>query len=82
MVGDRVSMADLSSDKALICRKEINGEQGGATVWHVLLSDGHLIDCGSGGLAERRARVLAAMINEAGPERLSRQALKETEHGG
>lgn len=72
---DRISMAELSSDKALVCRKEINGEQGGATVWHVLLSDGHLIDCGSSFLAETRARVLAAMINEAGPERLSRQAL-------
>lgn len=75
---DRISMAELSSDKALVCRKEINGEQGGATVWHVLLSDGHLIDCGSSGLAPARARVLAAMINEAGPERLSRQALQET----
>lgn len=74
------SMADLNSDKALVCRKEINGEQGGAIVWHVLLSDGHLIDCGSAFLAERRARVLADMINEAGPERLSRQALSQEPH--
>lgn len=69
--------SDLNSDKALVCRKEINGEQGGATVWHVLLADGHLIDCGSSSYAERRAEVLAQMINEAGPERLSRKALSE-----
>ena len=74
------SMVDLNSDKALVCRKEINGEQGSATVWHVLLSDGHLIDCGSSFFAERRAHVLADMINEAGPERLSRQALKAPQH--
>lgn len=30
MAGERISMADLNSDKALVCRKEINGEQGGA----------------------------------------------------
>ena len=71
------SMADLISDKALVCRKEINGEQGGATVWMVLLSDGHLLDCGTG-YGEQRARILATMINEAGPERLSLQALKDT----
>ena len=76
-MGERVSMAELSSDKALVCRKEINGEQGGATVWHVLLSDGHLIDCGSSGLAKARAQTLAVMINEAGPERLSQKALIE-----
>ena len=77
---ERVRMAELQSDKALVCRKEINSEQGGATVWHVLLSDGHLVDCGAGFPAEARARVLATIINEAGPERLSHQALKYHSH--
>lgn len=71
-------MQELNSDKALVCRKEINGEQGGAVVWHVLLSDGHLIDCGASGLAETRAHVLAEIINAAGPEKLSRKALRDT----
>lgn len=67
---------DLNSDKALICRREINCDQGGATVFMVLLSDGFLLDCGSGGYAERRANKLAAIINEAGPERLSVQGMR------
>lgn len=70
------SYDDLRSDKALVCRRELNCEQGAATIWMVLLSDGHLIDCGSSGLAERRATVLASMINESGPERLSRDKLE------
>lgn len=72
------TMKELQSDKALVCRREVNGEQGGAVVWHVMLSDGHLVDCGSGGLAEARANTLAEMINEAGPERLSRKSLSGT----
>ncbi|MCR5876965.1 hypothetical protein [Phenylobacterium sp. J367] len=64
--------AELSSDMALVCRREINSEQGNATVWMVLLSDGHLLDCG---LSKARAAILATMINEAGPERLSRAAI-------
>ncbi|WP_293875517.1 hypothetical protein [Sphingomonas sp. UBA978] len=70
------TFAELNSDKALVCRREINCEQGGATVHMVLLSDGHLVDCGSGGVAEKRALVLAQIINEAGPERLSKKALR------
>ena len=66
---------ELNSDKALVCRREINCEQGGATVQMVLLSDGFLIDCGSGGMALRRATVLAEIINEAGPERLGKKGL-------
>ncbi len=69
------SYEDLRSDKALVCKREINNDQGGPTVWMVLLSDGHLLDCGSRSLAERRAIVLATMINEAGAERLSLKAL-------
>lgn len=72
-----VSMAELSSDKALVCWREVNGEQGGARVWTVLLSDGFLLDCGSSSLAEARAHVLAELINAGGAHQLSRQALTE-----
>jgi len=72
-------MADLNSDKALVCRKEVVTEAGPGTIWHVLLSDGHLIDCGTGYTAERRALTLATMINEVGPERLSQSALQQGE---
>lgn len=58
----------MTYDAALVCKREINGEQGNATVWMVRLRDGFLIDCG---LNETRARALAAVINEVGCERLS-----------
>lgn len=70
------SFKELCSDKALVCKREINGDAGGATVHMVLLSDGFLIDCGAGGIAERRAQTLAVMINEAGPERLGKKGLR------
>jgi len=65
--------AELNSDKALVCRREINCEQGGATVHMFLLSDVFLVDCGN---SAKRAEILAAIINEAGPERLSKTALR------
>lgn len=69
------SWEELKSDKALVCKREINCEHGGATVWMVLLSDGHLVDCGSGKNAHGRACTMAQMLNEAGPERLGHKAL-------
>ena len=66
---------ELRSDKALVCKREINGESGGATVWCVCLSDGFLIECGTG-WGEQRARVLAEIINAGGPEKLSDAALQ------
>ena len=69
------SFEDLRSHKALVCHREINCDQGGATVFMVLLSDGFLIDCGSGGYAKRRADMLATIINEGGPERLSQKGM-------
>lgn len=59
---------DLKSSKALVCKREINCDQGGATVYMVLLADGFLLDCGAGGYAERRAIDLARTINSAEPE--------------
>ncbi|QBX38640.1 hypothetical protein E4M02_10995 [Brevundimonas sp. S30B] len=69
------SWEDLRSDKALVCKREVNSEHGGATVWMVLLSDGHLLDCGIG-IGEQRAIALAEIINAGGPERLSHKSLK------
>lgn len=63
---------ELNSDKALVCRREINCEHGGATVYSVLLSDGFLLDCGT---SEDRAITLAGIINRGGPELLSKTAL-------
>lgn len=65
------SMDDLNSPKALVC----HSERGGDIVWKVLLADGYLIDCGTGGLSERRANLLAEVINQAGPAQFGRQAL-------
>lgn len=70
-----INMAELSSDRALVCHRDINGPEGGARVHCVLLSDGFLLECGTG-YGEERARIIADMINAGGPERLSRQALR------
>lgn len=67
---------ELRSSKALVCKREINCEQGGATVWMVCLADGFLIDCGSSGYGKRRAEILASIINEAGPDSLSEEGLR------
>lgn len=66
---------DLRSHKALVCTKEHRADCGVGTVWFVLLSDGYLIDCGTQG--EARANILASIINSAGPEQLSHDAIKQ-----
>lgn len=58
----------LRSAQAIVARREINGECGGATVMCVVLADGFIIECGSGGYGERRAEALAAAVNATGPE--------------
>lgn len=72
---DKDAWADLNGPKALVCHREINSEAGGATVFCVVLADGFILDCGSSGYSERRAKALAAVINVAGPERFSREGL-------
>ncbi len=69
------SFEELKSAKALTCHREVNSDAGGATVHMVLLADGFLIDCGTGIYAERRAMILAQMINASDPSMLSRKAL-------
>jgi hypothetical protein len=70
------SWEELRSDKALVCSREINSEKGCSVVSLVCLSDGFLIDCGSGRMGQRRAVALASIINAGGPEKLSDKALK------
>lgn len=71
---------ELRSHKALVCNKEHRCADGVGLAWFVLLSDGYLIDCGAQRLSEKRANILADIINEAGPERLGHKAL-EAAHG-
>ena len=66
------TFSDLNSDKALVCHREINCEQGDATIYMVLLSDGFLLDCGKD---RRRAVILARTINRGRPELLSKAGL-------
>lgn len=64
-----MDMDTLRSPKAITCHRQINGECGGATVYCVVLADGFLIECGSDGYSERRAKTLADAVNAYGAER-------------
>lgn len=66
-----VDMDTLRSPRALPGRRQVHGMNGGATVHCVVLADGEIIDCGSDGYAEDRARLLAAAVNAFGPEKFS-----------
>jgi hypothetical protein len=69
-------MADLNSDKALVCHSQHRCGDGVGTVWFVMLADGFLLDCNSERYSEARANTLAEIINAAGPEKLSREAMR------
>lgn len=60
---------EIKSPRAIACRRQVHGEQGGATVQCVVLADGFIIECGSDFYAERRAQELAKIINANRPER-------------
>jgi hypothetical protein len=64
-----IDFATLSGHKAIVGRREINGECGGATVFCVVLADGFILECGSSGYAEPRAKAIADAINATGPEK-------------
>lgn len=61
----------LRSDQAIPCHRQVHGEQGGATVFCVVLSDGFIVDCGSGGYAQMRSKLLADAVNAFGPDQFS-----------
>lgn len=60
------------AEKAVVCKREVNCDQGGATVWMVRLADGFLLDCG---LSEQRANILAVTINRGRPELFTKEGL-------
>lgn len=66
-MGD-ADLALLRSPHAIFARRQIHGEYGGAIVMCVVLADGFIVDCGSDGYAEERAKALAAAVNATGPE--------------
>lgn len=57
----------LRSPAAIVCHRQINSECGGATVACVVLADGFIVECGSDGYSERRAKRLAEVINASDP---------------
>jgi hypothetical protein len=69
--GERGVMDLLRSSKAIVGRRQVHSDCGGATIHCVVLADGALIECGSDGYAEDRARLLAAAVNQFGPERFA-----------
>lgn len=60
---------ELLSPRAIVAYRHIAGEMGGATVYCVVLADGFILECGSGGYSEERAKALAEVINGNDPER-------------
>lgn len=66
-----IDFKTLSGPKALVCHRQINGEAGGAIVFCVVLADGFIVECGSDGYAQRRATLLADVINDGEPERFN-----------
>jgi len=57
--GERGVMDLLRSSKAIVGRRQVHSDCGGATIHCVVLADGALIECGSDGWAEDRARLEA-----------------------
>lgn len=70
--GDR---PPFPSRAAYPCFREIVNDQGHGHAWFVLMPDGFLLDCGCRD-GEARARAVAKIINEAGFEKVDREALR------
>lgn len=61
----------IRSPKALVCHRQIHADCGGATVFCVVLADGFIVECGSDGYAQFRAKQLAEAVNTFGAERFT-----------
>lgn len=59
----------LMSPMAIVARRQVHVDCGGATIHCVVLADGFIVECGSDGYAERRAALLAEAVNATGPEK-------------
>jgi len=64
-----IDMETLCSPKAIVGHRQVHSDCGGATIHCVILADGFIVECGSGGYAQERASLLAAAVNAHGPER-------------
>lgn len=54
---------EIMSGRAIVARRQIHSDCGGATVFCVVLADGFIVECGSDGSSQRRAELLAKVIN-------------------
>jgi hypothetical protein len=72
---------ELQSSRAIVATRQINGENGGGTVFCVVLADGFILECGSDYYAQRRAVLLAKIINATGPEVQESFRFKDTTNG-
>lgn len=63
-----IDFETLRSDKAIIGHRQINSEQGGATIQCVILADGFIVECGADYYAEKRAQLLAEAVNAFGAD--------------
>ena len=61
------NIEELRSARAIVARRQIHSEAGGATVMCVVLADGFIVECGSDGYAQARARLLAEAVNASDP---------------
>lgn len=66
-----IDLALLRSDQAIPCHRQVNGEMGGATVHCVVLADGFIVDCGSDGYAQQRAKMLSNAVNACDPSQFA-----------
>ena len=62
-----IDMETLRSAKAIVGRRQVHSDCGGATIHCVVLADGFIVECGSDGYAELRAKLLAEMVNAGDP---------------
>ena len=72
-----VDFKTLRSDKAIVCRKEHRTDNGVDDIVYVLLSDGYLLDCGTGPTGRIRAEKLAVIINSSSPDQFSRKNMDQ-----
>ena len=61
----------LRSDEAIVARRQVHSDCGGATIHCVVLADGFIVECGSDGYSEERAKLLAAAVNSFGPDQFA-----------
>lgn len=59
----------LCGPLAIVAHRQIHSDAGGATVMCVVLADGFIVECGSDGYSEKRAKLLAEAVNSSGPEK-------------